>query len=192
MPSWRPSPALAGPLYGKDPWPLRFHTHSFSGRGYNTLACSLLYNRYQFGTQRFGDDGQYHDQPSGQPYAEDWKNDWSGNHSILTDTGETFPGPVEIDWVAMDGSHHQASIDLDTLFKDRLVMHQVAKEEIPESWLATCSLDPISPHLLVEVNDRTVNVYMRATVVTCDTHDPDNIDKRRTRRDLMLAWTHTY
>ncbi|WP_049623494.1 hypothetical protein, partial [Frateuria defendens] len=166
MVSWQPSPALAGPLYGKEPWPLRFHTHGFGARCYNTLACSLIYNRHQFGTRTIGYDGQYQDRPSGPPPPPEWKDNWSGHHSILPATGETFPGPVEIDWVSLDGASHHLSLDLDGLFRDRLILHKVLREEVKATWLATCSVAPVSPDILIEVDDRTVNVYMRATVAT--------------------------
>jgi hypothetical protein len=191
MPSWKPSPALAGPLYGKDPWPLRFHTHSFIAYCFNTLACSLIYNNHQFGTRELGYDGQYYDRPSGPPPREDWKDHLGGSHGILPDSGETFPGPVEIDWVAMDGSHHQASIDLDLLFKDRLILHTVQRDEVKEPWLEAKSINPVKPSILIEVNDRMINVYMRATVATEAEQIPGNPNSH-SRRDLMLAWTRTY
>lgn len=34
MTSYTPPPDLAGPLYGKNPWPLRFHTHSRNAAGW--------------------------------------------------------------------------------------------------------------------------------------------------------------
>ncbi|HEY9130128.1 MAG TPA: hypothetical protein VIM98_00100 [Dyella sp.] len=191
MDHWQPLPSLAGPLYGKEPWPLRFHTHDFDAACYNTLACSIIYNRHQFGTRQLGYDGQYYDRPSGPPPSEHWKDDWDGSHIILTGTGETFPGPVEIEWTAMDGSQHQVSLNLDGLFRDRLVLHKVQRNEIREAWLATCSVDPVSPDILVEVNDRTVSVYMRATVVTEAEQIPGNPNSH-IRDDLMLAWTLTY
>lgn len=191
MTSWQPSRSLAGPLYGKEPWPLRFHTHGFGARCYNTLACSLLYNGHQFGTLRMYDDGEYYDKPSGPPPSEHWKDHWSGYHSILTDTGETFPGPVEIEWTALDGSRHHANIDLDGLFRDRLILHKVSRQEVKEPWLATCSVEPVVPDVLVEINDRTVNVYMRAMVMTEAEQVPGNPNSHF-RDDLMLAWSRTY
>jgi hypothetical protein len=191
MLSWKPSPALAGPLYGKDPWPLRFHTHNFDAACYNTLACSLVYNNYQFGTREMGYDGKYYDRPSGPPPLENWKEDWSGNHGILPDTGETFPGPVEIDWEAMDGSCHRVSLDLDVLFKDRLILHKVTREEVKEPWLKAKSIHPIGPSILVEVNDHTINIYMRALVATEAEQIPGNPNSCF-RDDLMLASSHTY
>jgi hypothetical protein len=194
MVQWQPSPALAGPLYGKEPWPLRFYTHGFGARCFNTLACTLIYNNHEFGTRTFGYDNQFHDKPSGPEPEPGWKDRWSGHHGILPldHEGRIFPSPVEVAWTALDGSHHKATLDLDTLFKDRLILHRVAKEDIPEGWLRAKSLNPISPDILVEVNDRTINIYMRATIVVCDPSDPDDIDKRDTRRDAVLVWTHTY
>lgn len=191
MNSWQPSRELAGPLYGKDPWPLRFHTHSFGARCFNTLACSLIYNGHQFGTQRMDYDGGSYDRPSGPPSPDDWMEYWSGHHGILTDTGETFPGPIVIEWMAMDGTHHHTDLDLDELFRDRLILHKVSRQEVKESWLATCSIEPVSPHILVEVNDHTVNVYMRARVATEAEQIPGNPNSH-SRRDLMLAWSRTY
>lgn len=191
MTSYRPPPELAGPLCGKEPWPLRFHTHGFSAACFNTLACSIVYNRYQFGTRKLGYDCKYYDEPSGPPPSESWREEWSGSHGIGPVDGKTFPGPVEIEWTSMDGSKHAATIDLDELFKDRLVLHKVAREEVKEAWLDTASIDPVSPNLLVEVNDRVVNVFMRALVATEAEQVPGNAFSCL-RDDLILAWTHTY
>lgn len=191
MDHWQPSPALAGPLYGKDPWPLRFHTHSFGARCYNTLACSMVYNRHQFGTRKMGYDGEFYDRPSGPPPSENWKTHWSAAHGILTDTGETFPGPVEIEWTALDGSQHRVSLNLDGLFRDRIVLHTVQRSEVKEAWLKAKSVHPISPDILVEVDDRTISVHMRAIVATEAEQIPGNPNSHF-RDDLMLAWTLMY
>ena len=81
---------------------------------------------------------------------------------------------------------------LDAIFKDRLVLHHVRREDIPVGWLAAWGDDPFPVDILLEVNDRTVNVYFKAAIVSCDVADPDNLDKRQTHRDLILAWNHTY
>lgn len=193
MVSWKPDPRRAGPLYGKDPWPLRFYSHSFDGLCYNTLACSLIYNGHQFGTQTRGYLNEIYDKPSGPPPSPQWHEEWYGYHGIspFDQGGRTFAAPVEIKWTALDGSRHEAAIDLDHIFKDRLILHNVPREEVTEGWLASCSVQPVTPEILVAVNDRTVSVYMRATVATKAEQIPGNPNSH-TRRDVILAWSHTY
>lgn len=191
MPSYKPLPELAGPLYGKDPWPLKFYTHGFGAVCFNTMACSLIYNRHQFGTRRRDRDGEVHDKPSGPMPFENWRDEWSGSHSISPVEGQTFPGPVEIEWTSLDGQEHALSIDLDKMFEDRLILHKVARDEIKEAWLDAKSIHPEVPDILVEVNDRTVTVFMRALVATEAQQVPGN-DFSRFRNDLMMVWTQSY
>lgn len=91
----------------------------------------------------------------------------------------------------MDGDRHATSIDLDTMFKDRLILHSVARDEVKEPWLETKSIDPEAPDILVEVNDRTVSVYMRAFVAT-EVEQIHGNPRSHFRDDLILAWTHGY
>lgn len=181
---------LAGPLYGQEPWPLRFYTHDFGFRCYNTLLCSGVYNRHQFGTRKWTS-GVAYDRPSGPPLKENWRDNWTGGHIIPPKDGRTFPGPVEIEWMSMDGEEHATSIDLDVLFKDRLVLHTVRRDEIKEGWLAGVPMEPISPDILVEVNDRTVGVFMRALLVT-EATDQNGERVSRFRDDLVLARSVTF
>lgn len=191
MTPYKPNPELAGPLYGKDPWPLKFHSHSFGAVCFNTLACSINYCGCEFGTRKMGDDGESCDVPSGTPPVENWRERWMGSHGVVPDRGRTFTSPVEIEWTSMDRLQHVASIDLDEIFKDRLVLHRVSRDEVKAGWLDAKSISPVSPHLLVEVNDRTVNIYMRAIVATEAEQMPGN-SHSHIRNDLILAWTHTY
>ena len=48
-----------------------------------------------------------------------------------------------------------------------------------------------NPDILLEVNDRTINVYMRAFVPTRELQIPGN-KYSRFRDDLILAWSKTY
>lgn len=190
MLSYKPLPSLAGPLYGKDPWPLRFFGHSFGAACFNTMACSLIYSGHQFGTRRRNSDGELYDKPSGPMPFENWRDEWSGSYGIVPLEGREFPGPVEIEWSSMDGMSHSLSIDLDEMFKDRLILHRVTRDEVKESWLDTLSIQPEVPSILVEVNDRTVAVFMRALIATNE-YVPEGA-MGRFRNDLVLAWTHTY
>lgn len=188
--SHKPLAGLAGPLYGKEPWPLRFHSHGFGAACFNTLACSIIYNRHQFGTRRWDGDDVAHDRPSGPLPFENWRDEWDGSHSILPFEGRTFPGPVDIEWFSLDGESHALSIDLDEMFRGRLVLHFVKRGEVKEAWLDAKSVEPVSPDILVEVNDRSVSVYMRAFVATEAEQMPGN-DRSHFRNDLVLVWNRT-
>lgn len=190
MLTYKPSPSLAGPLYGKEPWPLRFHTHTFDARCMNTLAASVIYDRFQFGNRKQGIFGEPVDSPSGPP-QENWKESWRGRSSILPRGGRTFPGPVAIEWASMDGETHAVSVDLDEIFQDRLILHRVKRSEVKETWLEGASIQPVSPDILLELNDRSIRVYMRALVITEDEQSPGNPHSNR-RNDLMLAWERAY
>ncbi|HVI55862.1 MAG TPA: hypothetical protein VM621_12535 [Luteibacter sp.] len=191
MTSFKPIPELAGPLYGKHPWPLRFHRHGFHAVCFNSLYCSIIYNGHQFGTRQYEYDGTPIDKPSGPPPFESWRDQWTGSHSISPVRGKTFTSTVDIEWGSLDGRRHGTSIDLDVLFKERLILHKVGRDEVKEAWLATTSLSPVSPDLLVEVNDAVVNVYMRAIVATEAEQIPGN-SHSHFRDDIILAWTRTY
>lgn len=181
MVSWKLPRGWAGPLEGKDPWPLRFYRYNFGARHYNTQRCSIVYNNDSF-TRLTGD------KPKGPPHAPDWQDNWSGGYSPYT---YDPIWPVEVSWTSLDGSSHEAVIDLEALFKNQLILHNLRKENIPEGWLAAGRSDPVSPHILVEVNDRTINVYMRAHIATKELQKPGN-QYSDFRNDLILAWTHTY
>lgn len=175
----------AGPLAGKDPWPLRFYAHSFGAAHFNTLKCRIVYNDYIF-TELTGN------APAG-PAPSGFLETWTGTHIIAPENqgGRTFSGPVDLEWTALDGSTHAASVDLDAIFKDRLVLHRVPRDEVREAWLETCRIKPISPDILLVVDDRNVVVYMRALVITEHEQIPGNPNSQM-RDDLMVAWRHTY
>ncbi|MDQ0011555.1 hypothetical protein J2T07_003769 [Luteibacter jiangsuensis] len=182
---------LAGPLYGKDPWPLRFHTHSFGAVCFNTRACSIIYCRRQFGTREVGYDGMYYDKPSGPAPLGPWRDRWIAHHAASLVEGRTFSTPLDIEWTSLDGRDYAMSLDLGEVFKDRIVLHEVTRNEVNEAWLSATSIDPVSPHILAEVNDRTISLYMRAMVATEIEQIPGN-DRSHFRDDLILAWSRTY
>src|SRR4051812_8527698 len=127
MTSYKPDPYLAGPLYGKDPWPIRFFGHGFGAVCFNTLACSIIYSDRQFGTRRYEYNGKYREKPSGAPPFENWRDRWTGRQSVTPHEGKTFRTNVEIEWSSVDGRNHAASIDLDKIFEERLVLHTVSR-----------------------------------------------------------------
>ena len=171
-----------GANVGRPDWPLWFHDYSFGARCYHTVRCSIIFRRHQFSLHL--------DHPSGAPRAPDWKGTWRAGFS----TGEDFqrhgfPSLVDIRWTALDGVEREIALDLDTVFPERLILHNVPEDEVREDWKGSHWVRDVD--ILLEVNDRTVNVYMRAWVVTKHLQDPAN-PRSCSRRDLMLAWTRTW
>jgi len=173
---------ILGKLFKKkapqEPWPIRFDSFSFDACCYNTLKCHIYYNKSEMSL--------HISEPSGQPISENWKESWSAGYSLGR---PGFPPPVEIYWTALDGVARETEIDLEDIFPDRLVLHNVAREDVKPGWEKTPYAR--SADILLEVNDRTINVYMRGWIVLKERESPDDPGSDE-RRDLVLAWTKTY
>jgi len=156
----------------------------------NTLACSILYDRFEFGSRKYGVFGEPIDFPAGPP-PEDWRKFWRGLKGIFSDDGKTFPGPVVVEWTSLDGADHNVSIDLEEVFPGHLVLHDLSREEIRKPWLETLSVEPVIPDILLEVNDRDIRIYMRALLVAGSEDNQVNPDGYL-RDDLILTWERAY
>jgi hypothetical protein len=159
-----------------NPWPLKFERYSFGARCYNTLRCSIIYSNAEHSTHR--------EEPSGPPFSPDWKSTWSAGYNPYDN--RNFAPPAGIDWVSLDGTRLRAEVDFDEIFKDRLIRHDVPREDIPEGWAHRLSID-----VLLEVNDRTINVYMSAHIATKEPQIPGN-PYSYSRDILTLMWARTY
>lgn len=168
-------------LQAEMPWPLRFDSFSFGTRAFNTLRCNIIFRGHQFAL----DDEL--DGPSGPPPSPDWKDRWTA--SFIVANWMMPPGPVEIRWTSLDGVEHYVEIDLiKDIFPDLAVLHNVPKEDVNEAW---ARYDKDTPDVLMEINDRTINVYMSAMVLTKSPPNPARPDVLF-RNDLVLAWTKNY
>ena len=96
-----------------------------------------------------------------------------------------FPAPAEATWRAKDQSEHRASVDLGAIFADGLIRHEVAREDVAEG----VSLN--DPEIILEVNDRTINVYMRSMIPLKRPLDPANPNSNF-RADLVRVYSQTY
>ena len=81
-------------------------------------------------------------------------------------------------------------VHIDAIFKDRRILHKVPREEIPDGWRPYW-YGAGGPSIYLEVNDRTINVYMQELIATKTPQIPGN-PRSTGRTDVMLAWTHTY
>ncbi|MGO1069690.1 hypothetical protein [Lysobacter sp. CA199] len=166
------------------PWPLTFDEFTFGAMVYNTLGCKLLFENFQFVPERelLG--------PSGPPLSPNWKDRWTAD--FIVGVERMPPSPVEVEWTSLDGAKHHDEIDLiKDIFSGQLVLHNVPKEDINEDWARYEGGKTSAPDILMEVNNRTINVFMSAHVLTKSFPIPGREDVK-SRWDLVLAWTKTY
>ncbi|QSQ46648.1 hypothetical protein ISN34_07315 [Xanthomonas translucens pv. translucens] len=166
-----------------EPWPLRFDSYSFGARCYHTLRCSIVFDKQQHTSSDL-------DSPSGEPYASDWKDHWTGGFGS-TEEFETrgFPSTIDIRWTAMDGVERYIEIDLEKVFPGHMILHKVPKDEVFDVWVER---ERKIVDILLEVNDRTINIYMKAWVLTNRLKSPNDPNLKLSKNDLILAWTKTY
>ncbi len=157
-------------------WPLRFKEHNFEALCYNAIGCNVAYNgHYQKKSEP--------DEVSPPPPSPDYLNKVWGSVEVGI---RNFPPPANVRWKSMDGIPHEAKVDIAGIFENELILHKVSRDEVPDGWAHN-----VVPNVFLEVNDRTINVYMRAHIATKQLQDPGN-SHSNFRNDLMLAWTHTY
>ncbi len=137
-------------------WPLWFTGHNFGAHCFDTQRCRILYRGFPHGSDR--------PSPSVASFGRPLEKLLSAGRGPIPN----FPAPAIVTWQSKDGSSHRAEIDIGEIFKDRLIRHNVPRDEIPEK----ASIPP--PDIIIEVNDRTVSVYMRARITTKHLQIPGN------------------
>lgn len=159
--------------------PLRFKSHNFEAKVYNTVRCKIVYNGHEFAPQAA-------DAPTGPPPSADYRDRWGFAFFVGI---RNFPKPAHVSWTSKDGTTHEADVDISDIFKNEQVLYKVPDEEfVPDMYPQGLFLDP---SIYLEVNDRTISVYMKALVPTRHLQVPGN-QYSDARDDVMLAWTHTY
>jgi len=156
-------------------FPLKFNEHAFAAHCYNTLRCRVIYSNFDFNRSNA-------DKPSPSPPPGDYWQHWPyASYAGI----RNFPPAAEVQWTSLDGVAHEAKVDMGTIFQDERVLYRVPDTEIPDqSWGG-------SPGIFLEVNDRTINVYMQAIISTKNEQIPGN-KYSNYRDDVILAWSHTY
>jgi hypothetical protein len=156
-------------------WPLKFKAHYFDAYCFSTYGCKVLYRNMV----------RVEDPDDTLKIA---SNSLANYPDILT-AGmgpiPNFPSPVKVTWRSKDGTPHEADIDLGDIFKDQLIRHNVAREDATEN--ATDGM----PAIIVEVDDQTISVYMRATIWTKREQIPGN-KYSHSREDLIKVFSRTY
>ena len=161
-------------------FPLTFKEHNFAAHCYNTIGCRVIYDNHDFSPYAKGGDPDVYRAPP--PPSVDYKKYWGPASYIGV---RNFPSPAQVRWKSLDGIVHSAQIDIGEIFKDEKVLHNVPESDYVEGSFGG------SPSIFLEVNDRTINVYMEAFIATKSEQIPGNKHSYG-RTDLILAWSHTY
>ena len=155
-------------------WPLKFRAHYFGAHCFDTQSCEILYRGFRHGAE---------DRPS--PSVESYGRPLDKLLSAGRGPIPNFPPPARVTWRSKDGTPLEAEIDIGEIFRDELIRHQVARED---------ALDPATsgtPRIIVEVNDRTINVYMRDMIALKKPQFPDR-PHSDFRDDLIKVFSRTY
>jgi len=131
-------------------WPLKFKEHTFTALCYGTQACKIWYRSWS---------GSDKPSPPSSEYGPKYLDHILGGHVGIAN----FPEPAEVTWRSMDGTEHQARIDIGAIFRDEIARHNVPRDEVADLPHGELTIDPL---ILLEVNDRTIRVYMRTHVPT--------------------------
>jgi hypothetical protein len=158
-----------------DAWPFKFKRHNFGMACYSTYGCRIRYGDHQINEP---DDEL---SPSSESIGPDYRDNLSGGRLGI----QNFPPPARVKWRSEDGSSHEAEVDIATIFENESILHNVARADVdPSTSVGT-------PEIILEVNDRTINVYMKTRIPTKQQQIPGN-QYSFFRDDLILAYTRTY
>ncbi|MBP1474770.1 hypothetical protein J7I44_10715 [Frateuria sp. MAH-13] len=157
--------------------PIPFDEHSFGSYCFDTYGCKVLYNG-RYDSHDPEDVKQASSASLGAKYPDDMYASWIGIRN--------FPRPAHVTWRSKDGQPHEAEVDIAKIFADQTVRHRVPQADLPAILKA-----PVYPGIILEVNDRTINVYMRAFVTTNKLQIAGN-PYSSFRDDLILVHSKTY
>jgi hypothetical protein len=155
-------------------WPLKFQAHYFGGHCFDTQECEILYRGFAHGEKDAPS-------PSVASYGRPLEKLLSAGRGPIPN----FPEPAKVTWRSKDGMPHEAEIDIGEIFEDQLIRHNVAHVDATEN--ATDGM----PAIIIEVNDRTINVYMRATIWLKRPRFPDRPHSNY-QDDLIKVFSRTY
>lgn len=158
-------------------WPLSFRGHKFDAYCFSTYGCKVRYH-YRPAVVDDPDDVL---KPTSESLGAKYPDILSAGMGPIIN----FPPPAKVTWRSKDGTPHEAEVDIGQIFEDQLIRHNVPRQEI-----STEGSLPL-PEIILEVNDRTINVYMRAIIWTKQPQIPGNRLSNQ-RNDLIKVYTRTY
>ena len=157
-------------------WPFKFEHHDFGIACYDAIGCQVRYG----GDFPHGARDEDERSPPKRGDLKEAQRGWNGTRLAV----EAFAGPVRARWKSLDGEQHEVTIDLDEVFPDRAVLHDVKFEELSDRGAVG------RPEIVVAIDDRTISVWMRAMVPLKELDDPNN-RFTKIRNKWIKAWSRT-
>lgn len=170
--------ATVHPIPGS--YPVQFRDFAFGAICYATRNCSVIFANHDFTRLSRG---VVKPPASGKHYREAWGDaSYAGIRN--------FPAPAVVEWTSTDGAQHEAEVDIGAIFKDQWALNNVPVADAIVN--STSPIGPlVMPSIFLEVNDRTINVYIKTFIATRTEQEPGN-KYSNARDDLILVWRHTY
>lgn len=156
--------------------PIPFDRHKFGAASYQTYGCKVRYAGLLVLDEP---DDVLQIASSTVPRYPDVL------HAGILDI-RNFPLPAQVSWRDKDGNPHEARVDIAAIFRDQVVLHKVPHAQLPPVLTA-----PVFPEIILEINDSTIRVWMRAFVPTTVLQEPGN-RLSNYRDDVVLAYSKTY
>ena len=161
---------------------LHFKFHSFRGLCFDTYGCKVTYAGLAV--------------PNDEPNEKTLSfAQWGGESGLKLAGGgghiniKNFPTPAKVTWRSKDGTSHSAEIDIGKIFKDERIIHHTLLREFAFQDDPMASSD--YPTILLVVDDRTIKVYMLASIKTNREQIPGN-KYSYTKNELTLAYSQTF
>lgn len=154
-------------------WPLFFPQLFFHGLCYDTQWCSIRYNNFEFGDE----------EPTPPPpkFPQEYEDVLGATYGPVPRTAPA----AQVSWRSKDGTELHAEVDIADIFKDGLVRHNLHREDIAEG------VSIQTTEVVLEVADRTINVYTRTHIPLKTPRIPGN-PYSDFANDLIKVYSHTY
>jgi hypothetical protein len=167
----------AKPVYMHDNTrPISFDHHNFGYACFDASELSIIYNNHRFNAWNTKEV-----RPTKTAKSEKL---FSGNY----DGVRNFPAPAKVKWRAKDGTPLEASVDIGQIFKEQVILHKEDPKQLTKYYDST----PSDPDIILEVNNRTINVYMLANMNVVPEGKSEQKSENILRRSLTLAYSKTY
>ena len=139
--------------------PFRFWRHSLGVYCFRTWGCSV-----QYGAETVWEEPSDERQRPLEERPPGMRNRMRGTQGSF----RNFEGPLVANWRDDKKHPHRLELDLAKILADGLIRPNVPNDEIAPQYSVG------APSIVVEINDRTVRLYMRALIPLKKPRDPNN------------------